>query len=69
MLSPPLLKIQKFNLYFHYMHAFSVLQYFQFLFFPLYTGFLLLSIPLNSTPNKCIFAYSIKILLFTSLLL
>ncbi|PFE17998.1 hypothetical protein CN307_07380 [Bacillus cereus] len=69
MFTPPLLKIQKINLYFYYMHAFSVLQYFQFLFFQLCTGFLLLSIPLHSTPNKYIFVYSIKILSFTSLLL
>ncbi|OOR32067.1 NADH dehydrogenase [Bacillus mycoides] len=47
MLSPPLLKIQKFNLYFNYMHAFSVLQYFQFLFIQLYTVFLPISIRLT----------------------
>ncbi|OLR81899.1 NADH dehydrogenase [Bacillus cereus] len=39
MLSPPLLKVQKLKLYFNYMHASSVLQYFQFLFIPFYTVF------------------------------
>ncbi|QWH85246.1 hypothetical protein E0M27_24195 [Bacillus mycoides] len=55
MFPPPFLKIQKFTLYFNYMHVFSVLQYFQFLFFQLYTFFLPLFIPLNlnifSTPH------------------
>ncbi|QWG28436.1 hypothetical protein EXW58_13000 [Bacillus mycoides] len=69
MFSPPLLKIQKFNIYVNYMHVPSVLQYFQFLFFQLYAGFLSLSISLTSTPNKCIFVYPTKMLLFISLLL
>ncbi|OOZ83722.1 NADH dehydrogenase [Bacillus cereus] len=47
MFAPPLLKIQKIDLYFNYMHVFSVLQYFQFAFIQLYIGLLPFSIPLT----------------------
>ncbi|PFQ44457.1 hypothetical protein COK05_17380 [Bacillus cereus] len=69
MLSPPLLKIQKFKLYVNYMHVSSVSQCFQSFSFRFYAGFSSLSISLTLTPNKCTFAYFTKRLLFFSLLL
>ncbi|PGB02448.1 hypothetical protein COL93_11730 [Bacillus toyonensis] len=68
MFSPPLLKIQKFKLHVNYMHVFSVLQYFQFLFPRLYTSLFSLSISLIVILNTCIFLYSIKTLTFIFLL-
>ncbi|KYQ02862.1 hypothetical protein B4079_1984 [Bacillus cereus] len=47
MFSPPSLNIRKIYPSFNYMHVFSVLQYFQYFFIQLYTGFLPFSIPLN----------------------
>ncbi|PHA24496.1 hypothetical protein COI69_10050 [Bacillus cereus] len=69
MLSPPLLKIQKFKLYVNYMHVSSVLQYFQSFSFCFYAGFPPFSILLTQTPNKCTFVYFTKRLLLISLLL
>ncbi|PFF64398.1 hypothetical protein COA05_24070 [Bacillus thuringiensis] len=48
MLSPPLLKVQKFELYINYMHVSSVSQYFQSFFFRLYAVFSSFSILLTS---------------------
>ncbi|OTZ70780.1 hypothetical protein BK767_17205 [Bacillus thuringiensis serovar kyushuensis] len=69
MLSPPLLKIQKFKLYVNYMHVSSVSQYFQSFSFRFYAGSPPFSILLTQTPNKCTFAYFTKRLLLISLLL